>query len=259
MKNMFPEKIRLFQVDAFTDRLFAGNPAAVCPLEKWLPDALMQAIAAENNLAETAFVVPRPGGFGIRWFTPAVEVDLCGHATLAAAHVLFEHLGFSGNTVLFHSPRSGPLPVQRNGSWLGLDFPADVYAEIPAEPLFADALGATPVGCFRGRTDVMLVFEEAATVQALRPDFRKLSGISARGIIVTAPGGGENLDFVSRFFAPQSGIDEDPVTGSAFTTLLPYWAGRLGKTVLSARQVSARGGQVQGQVCLLYTSPSPRD
>lgn len=240
--------LRLFQVDAFTDRLFAGNPAAVCPLESWLPDALMQAIAAENNLAETAFVVPQADGFGIRWFTPKVEVALCGHATLASAHVLFTHLGVATDVIRFHSHHSGLLPVERNGSWLTLDFPANAGTEIPAQAAFGEALGASPAGFFRGKTDIMLVFDAAETVRRLQPDFRLVSQLPVRGLIVTAPGDEPELDFVSRFFAPQSGIDEDPVTGSSFTMLLPYWSQRLGKEQLTARQVSARGGQVQGQL-----------
>ncbi|MFC5411030.1 PhzF family phenazine biosynthesis protein [Larkinella bovis] len=240
--------IRLYQLDAFTDQLFGGNPAAVCPLTDWLPDETMQAIAAENNLAETAFYVPvdqENGLYHIRWFTPTVEVDLCGHATLATAYVVFflEKTG-EGESISFDS-RSGLLRVRREADWLTLDFPVDhTHLAIQPPALETSLGGVKPVEVLKGKTDYLIVFEEEQHVRELKPDFRELATIPARGIIVTAPGSpGEGaVDFVSRFFGPQSGIDEDPVTGSAHTTLIPYWAEKLGKTELTARQVSKRGG-----------------
>jgi len=233
-------KIPIYQVDAFTSTLFGGNPAAVCPLEAWLPDAILQNIAAENNLSETAFTIPRGGGFDLRWFTPTLEVDLCGHATLATALVMFQELNFAGNIIEFNS-RSGPLRVTRQGELLTLDFPVK-----PAEPCampeaLVRGLGCAPAEVAKSQ-DYLAVFQTAAEVRALRPDFAVLKTLKARGIIATAPG--EDCDFVSRFFAPASGIDEDPVTGSAHCTLMPYWAERLGRTKLFARQVSARGGEL---------------
>lgn len=237
----------IYQVDAFTDTLFAGNPAAVCPLPAWLPEARMQAIAAENNLAETAFFVPRAGTeaeYELRWFTPTVEVALCGHATLATAHVLFRHLGATAEVLTFHS-KSGPLRVSRRAAdgRLTLDFPAQ-----PPQPLqqhpdgLLDGLRHTPLHILAG-PDLIAVFDTEAEVRALRPNLAHLARVQYRGIIVTAPGSGE-VDFVSRFFGPQVGVPEDPVTGSAHTQLVPYWAARLGKTELRARQVSARGGDL---------------
>jgi PhzF family phenazine biosynthesis protein len=238
-------KLRIFQVDAFTDRLFQGNPAAVCPLGTWLPDELMQQIAMENNLAETAFLVKTGNRFEIRWFTPKVEVDLCGHATLAAAFVIFEFEGFPRQTIEFDS-RSGPLHATKDQDFITLDFPSDPPVEVPApEGLFA-ALGLKPAQVYRGKSDYMLTYAGAAEIESLKPDMRLLSEISCRGVIVTAPG--DESDFVSRFFAPQSGIDEDPVTGSAHTTLAPYWAARLGRNELTAQQLSARRGWLKCRV-----------
>jgi PhzF family phenazine biosynthesis protein len=231
--------IRIFQVDAFTDRLFHGNPAAVCPLDAWLSDELMQQIAMENNLAETAFFVKKGNGFDIRWFTPKVEVDLCGHATLASAFVIFEFEGFRGDIIEFDS-RSGPLKAAKDQDFITLDFPSDPPIEVPAEEGLSAALGLKPTGFFRGRSDYMLTYRSAAEIEELKPDMRLLSEASCRGVIVTAPG--DESDFVSRFFAPQSGIDEDPVTGSAHTTLVPYWAAKLGRNELTAHQLSARRG-----------------
>lgn len=228
----------IFQVDAFADEIFRGNPAAVCILDEWLPDELMQKIAMENNLAETAFIVEEPQGFRIRWFTPAVEVDLCGHATLASAHVFFNHLAYQHSEISFQS-RSGLLKVLRSDNLLTLDFPADeiFQLEYHAEliSVFRDAMEV-----WRGKTDFMVVLKDRESVELLRPDFKQLSSIEARGVIVTAPS--SDSDFVSRFFAPQSGIDEDPVTGSAHTTLTVYWSNRLKKAELSAVQLSARKG-----------------
>jgi PhzF family phenazine biosynthesis protein len=234
-------KLPIYQVDAFTDHLFGGNPAAVCPLESWLPDTLMQQIAGENNLAETAFFVRKNDDFHIRWFTPAVEVDLCGHATLASAHVLFHHLGMTGSTVRFDS-RSGWLVVTRAGDLLTLDFPADVFAAAEPSELLIRALGKRPAETFKGKTDWMVLLEDQRAVEDISPDLGLMAGVPGRGVIVTARG--ESVDFVSRFFGPQSGVPEDPVTGSAHTTLTPFWAGRLGKQSLEARQVSKRGGKL---------------
>jgi len=232
-------ELPLYQVDAFTTQLFAGNPAAVCPLDAWLPDALMQKIALENNLSETAFFVPEKDGYHIRWFTPQVEVDLCGHATLASAHVLMEHLEPSLQQVRFTS-RSGELRVERDGERKVLDFPAQPPepCELPAG--LADALGGAPGEVLRGPY-LLARFENEAALRALRPDFRKLHPHGY--VITTAPG--DEVDFVSRFFCPAAGIDEDPVTGSAHCILTPYWAKQLGKRELRARQVSARGGELE--------------
>jgi PhzF family phenazine biosynthesis protein len=235
-------KAALYQVDAFADRVFEGNPAAVVPLESWPADAAMQAIAAENNLAETAFIVPEGEGYRLRWFTPAVEVDLCGHATLATAHVLFTHLNHTKSEIRFET-RSCTLVVKREGDLLAMDFPAAVPKPYPAPDAIADALGGKPVVWLK-TANLMAVFGSEADIAALAPDFRALGRLLApvnAGLIATAPGSG-GIDFVSRFFAPAHGIDEDPVTGSAHCTSVPYWAKKLGKSDLVARQVSARGG-----------------
>ncbi len=232
-------KVPMCQVDAFTSRLFGGNPAAVCLLDEWLPDALMQAIAAENNLSETAFVVREGDGFAIRWFTPAVEVDLCGHATLASAHVLFAHEPDLAE-VRFSS-QSGPLRVTRAGPRLQLDLPRRDGTPCPPEPRLADALGAQPRELHAAR-DLLAVFDSEDQVRALAPDMPLLATLDRFGFIVTAPG--RDCDFVSRYFAPREGVPEDPVTGSAHCTLVPYWAARLGKPELHARQVSRRGGEL---------------
>ena len=243
--------MRIYQLDAFTDRLFSGNPAAVVPLTDWLPDEQMQQIAAENNLAETAFYVQTEDDthYHIRWFTPTVEVDLCGHATLAAGYVVFflETTANESDQIYFDS-RSGSLKVCRSDDgWLTLDFPADVVQKANVQPpALIASVKEKPVAVFKGKTDYMLVYETQAQIEALAPDFREMSTVPARGVIVTAPGdSAEAVDFVSRFFGPQSGIDEDPVTGSAYTTLVPYWAEKLGKTELTARQLSKRGGYLR--------------
>ena len=232
----------LYQVDAFTDRTFGGNPAAVVPLRAWLPDGTMQAIALENNLSETAFFVPREdGGFDLRWFTPRLEVDLCGHATLGTAWVLFNRLGHDGGTIVFHT-RSGPLTVSRDGDRLAMDFPAQPPAPmVPGAGIgdVAGALGVAPEAVLAAPY-ALAVLDSEETVRAVRPDFRRVAGLDIPELIITAPG--EDCDFVSRFFAPAGGIDEDPVTGSAHCILIPYWAERLGKTEMFARQVSARSG-----------------
>lgn len=232
----------MFQVDAFSDQLFGGNPAAVCILDHWLPEPLMQSIAAENNLAETAFIVAEATGYSIRWFTPTIEVDLCGHATLASAHVVFDHLGYHDNEIIFHSWRSGVLKVKKQHNLLSLDFPADEFTQITTPKLLQDALGIEPMATFKGKTDYMAVLPSEGDVVRLRPDFSLLGTLEARGVIVTAMG--DTVDFVSRFFAPQSGIDEDPVTGSAHTTLIPYWAQELDKDKLTAMQLSSRKGHL---------------
>jgi PhzF family phenazine biosynthesis protein len=235
--------IPVYVVDAFTRRPFGGNPAAVCPLEAWLPDAQMQAIAAEHNLAETAFVVREPAGWRIRWFTPAVEVDLCGHATLAAAHVLTRHRGLPAETIVLHS-RSGALPVHFAGDTIVLDFPSRPAARCEVPAALREGLGVNPLEVLKSR-DFLVVLDSEDDVRALAPDFAQLARVECLGVIVTAPGRpGNGVDFVSRFFAPRAGIDEDPVTGSAHCTLTPYWAARLKKKELHARQVSRRGGEL---------------
>jgi len=234
--------IPIYQVDAFSDKLFGGNPAAVCPLKGWLPAPQMQKIALENNLAETAFFIPMGKDFEIRWFTPESEVDLCGHATLATAHVLFSHLNFEGDTIHFHTLNAGTLTVSCHDDLYTLNFPSRVpqSCEVPAGLI--EALGGKkPVAVLRSR-DYFIVYETEADVLALKPNFAALSRIESLGFVVTAPG--DNSDFVSRFFAPSAGIDEDPVTGSAHCNLIPYWAERLGKFKLHAYQVSTRRGEL---------------
>jgi len=234
-------KIPLYQVDAFTDRPFAGNPAAVCPLPRWLPDATMQAIAAENNLAETAFFVPDGDAYALRWFTPVQEVELCGHATLASGLVVFRFLQPDARTVRFRSPHSGLLSVDRDGDLLVLDFPARPPQPCAPPPGLAEALGQTPRAVFQNR-DYLAVFEREEDVRALRPDRSGLLRLPLQGVVATAPG--RACDFVSRYFVPSAGIDEDPVTGSTHCMLAPYWSSRLGRARLHARQVSARGGDL---------------
>ncbi|MEM7206418.1 MAG: PhzF family phenazine biosynthesis protein [Pseudomonadota bacterium] len=237
-------KLPIYQVDAFASQLFAGNPAAVVRLEAPLDETTMQAIAAENNLAETAFVHAGESGMSIRWFTPTVEVDLCGHATLAAAHVYFEYLEFAEDRISFDS-KSGPLAVERSDGQLFLDFPADHLEPVDPPAEIAQATGLEPQRVFRGRDDFLAVFDSESDIANMSPDFSVIAKLPARGLIATAKG--NEVDFVSRMFAPQSGIPEDPVTGSAHTTLTPYWSERLGKNELSARQISARGGEL---VCI---------
>ncbi|MBX9601535.1 MAG: PhzF family phenazine biosynthesis protein [Bryobacteraceae bacterium] len=234
-------KIPLFQVDAFASRPFTGNPAAVCPLDAWLPDDTLQNIALENNLAETAFFVRTGDRFALRWFTPEVEVDLCGHATLASAYVLFRELGLEGHRVCFDT-RAGELIVTQSGDLLSLDFPSRPPSSDAVHPRLIDALGAQPLTVLSAR-DYLVVYAREADVRALRPDMQVLSNVDRFAVIVTAPG--EDVDFVSRFFAPAQGVPEDPVTGSAHCTLIPYWSKRLGKTKLKARQVSRRGGELE--------------
>ena len=234
-------RIQIFQADAFAASLFKGNPAAVVPLKQWLPDELMQQIALENNLSETAFFIPEGDHFHIRWFTPKAEVKLCGHATLATAHILFNELNFQGEQIEFNS-KSGILTVKKTGDKLQLDFPADFAQPVEPIPVFAEAFGTHPLATFKGRTDYLLLFDSEETIQKFQPDISLLLSTNARGIMVTAKG--NDVDFVSRFFAPAVGVNEDPVTGSAHTTLIPFWAKRLNKTEMTALQLSARGGQL---------------
>lgn len=236
----------IYQVDAFTSEIFKGNPAAVMPLESWLPDATLQALAAENNLAETAFFVRETSSdsadFHIRWFTPRIEVPLCGHATLASAWVIFNKLGWPEHAIRFQS-KSGPLGVHKTpDDWLVLDSPNLHIEEQETPAIIFEALGGAPARAFHVPSDTndMIVLENEAAVRAAQPDLRILKQLGNMGLIVTAPG--DQADFVSRYFAPGSGIDEDPVTGSIHSALVPYWADRLGKTKLEARQLSARGG-----------------
>jgi PhzF family phenazine biosynthesis protein len=235
-----PLKIPYYHVDAFTGTLFRGNPAGVCLLQSWPDDALLQAIAHENRLSETAFLVGHGNVYELRWFTPTTEVDLCGHATLAASFVLYNFCNCGAGPLIFHS-QSGELSVSRDDGLLFLDFPSRKAEEIPCPELLTDALGKKPVTVY-GERDLMAVFETQDQIRALTPDFSKLAGLDCLGCIVTAPG--ESKDFVSRFFAPSVGIDEDPVTGSAHCTLIPYWSERLGKTELHASQISTRGGEL---------------
>jgi len=233
--------IPIFQVDAFTLGPFSGNPAAVCPLDAWLDDDTMQSIAAENNLAETAFIVARDQGYDLRWFTPAIEVDLCGHATLAAGYVVLNHLQPDLDTVSFHT-MSGHLTVTRDGDRLSMDFPARAPTPVAVSQKLGDALGDVPSEVYLSR-DILAVYDDEASVRSLSPDQGKLLALEeGLGVIATAKG--EVVDFVSRFFVPKAGIAEDPVTGSAHCTLVPFWAERLGRSQLVAHQVSARGGEL---------------
>lgn len=233
---------KMYQVDAFTDMLFAGNPAAVCILgSEWLPENTMQQIAAENNLAETAFIINNVKSYSIRWFTPTVEVDLCGHATLAAAHVLFQHEGLTGEEVVFAS-RSGNLGVKKHQGMYRLDFPVDAVSPVSITSDLLAGFDIEPVEAYRGKTDFLLVFKDEKEILDVTVDFSAIAKVKARGIMITAPG--TRHDFVSRFFGPQSGIDEDPVTGSAHTTLVPVWAKKLVKTEFKAAQLSKRGGEL---------------
>jgi PhzF family phenazine biosynthesis protein len=234
-------KIKQYQVDAFTTRIFGGNPAAVCPLDAWLKDELLQAIAADNNLSETAFFVKTENGFHLRWFTPVAEVDLCGHATLATAHVIFEMLGYAKPIIAFET-RSGILTVEKKGSLLVMDFPSVPPKPcVPPNALLA-GLVQQPLEVLAAN-DYLVIYDSEDAIHSIKPDFAKLAELDLRGVIVTARGC--EVDFVSRFFAPKFGIPEDSVTGSAHCVLTPYWSAKLGKQVLNARQVSKRGGDIQ--------------
>ena len=234
---------RIYQVDAFAREIFSGNPAAVCPLQQWLSDEILQNIAMENNLAETAFYVKKDDGYELRWFTPAVEVDLCGHATLAAAFVLFNFENHSENIIHFYSPRSGVLTVKKEGKLLTLNFPTDEIKPVELSEELMNAFDIKPQFAFKGKTDYMLVFENESQVKDVIANFPAISKLKARGVIITAKG--DTADFVSRFFAPAVGVNEDPVTGSAHTSLIPYWSDRLGKKNLTAIQLSSRKGYLQ--------------
>jgi PhzF family phenazine biosynthesis protein len=236
-------KLPIYQVDAFSNQLFKGNPAAVIPLENWLSDAQMQQIAMENNLAETAFFISQGDDFALRWFTPELEIDLCGHATLAAAHVIFSELNYSKNTIKFSTLKAGNLNVSKENNFYTLDFPSRpaTPTQLPEGLLSAIGGQKTPIKVLASR-DMMLVYEKEADILALNPDFNALAKIDLLGVIVTAKG--DNSDFVSRFFAPSAGVNEDPVTGSAHCNLNPYWANQLQKNKLHAFQLSSRGGEL---------------
>lgn len=238
MKN-----IKIYQADAFTDQLFGGNPAAVCPLAEWLPDETMQQIALENNLADTAFFVPDGEGFMLRWFTPELEIDLCGHATLASAHLLYTELSYAKEAINFKTKVAGTLTVSKKDDLYTLDFPSRPPQPCEIPDILLEALGgsSTPFSIQKSR-DYFLVYEKEEDIINLKPDFALLGKIDVIGIIVTAPG--KEVDFVSRFFAPSCSVPEDPVTGSAHCTLIPYWAKRLGKNSMHAYQLSARKGEI---------------
>jgi len=233
-------KLPLYQIDAFAENAFEGNPAAICPLQEWLPDEVMQSIAEENNLSETAFFVATDQGFHIRWFTPVSEVDLCGHATLASAHVIFTYLDFEEATIRFES-KSGLLTVVQNDGLLVMDFPSQVPSPCKTPDEICMAFQSTPVECLKSE-DYIVVFDSEAEVVSAQPDLGKLSKLDLRGIVITAKS--SQYDFVARFFAPKYGINEDPVTGSAYTQLMPYWSKALGAKKLHAKQVSSRGGEI---------------
>ncbi len=234
-------KLSIYQIDAFAEDVFKGNPAAVCLLEEWLPDEVLQNIALENNLSETVFLVNRGETYEIRWFTPVVEVDLCGHATLASAYVIYEICGHKDNEIVFTS-RSGELTVRRKELMLELDFPVSDIFQCEISDDMKLGLGKEPLEVWRS-DDYIAVFESESDILSLAPDFSTLAKLECRGISVTAPG--EKTDFVSRFFAPKCGVNEDPVTGSAHCELMPYWVARLGRNELSAAQLSKRGGMLQ--------------
>ncbi|MDX8339337.1 PhzF family phenazine biosynthesis protein [Draconibacterium sp. IB214405] len=235
-------KLTVYLVDAFAENVFEGNPAAVVPLTEWLPDATMQKMAMEHNLSETAFFVPEDNCYHIRWFTPEAEVDLCGHATLAASHVMFHYLNYTAETITFKS-RSGELSVKKEGELLVLNFPASIVEAKYIPTSLKTAFGIHPQKCFKGRDDLMLIFKSEDDIINLKPDFSKIQESTARGIICTAKS--EKYDFVSRFFAPAVGVNEDPVTGSAHTMLIPYWAKQLNKKNMVAKQLSKRGGVLE--------------
>ena len=236
--------LSIYQIDAFSSCVFEGNPAAVCPLDEWLPDETMQSIAEENNLSETAFFVPKDDGFHIRWFTPASEVDLCGHATLGSAYVLFNILGYKNEAIQFDS-KSGILVVTKQDDWLTLDFPKQppVYCETPKE--IVEAFNKKPIECMVSE-DIIAVFENEIDIESANPNFEQLKKLDSRGVIITAKS--MRYDFVARFFAPKYGIPEDPVTGSAYTQLAPYWASKLGKQKFKAKQLSSRGGELYCEI-----------
>jgi PhzF family phenazine biosynthesis protein len=239
-------KLKVYVVNAFAESAFGGNPAAVISLREWPTEDLMQQIAMQHNLSETAFIAPEHGDYAIRWFTPAVEVALCGHATLASAHVFFNHLNYQKESITFHS-KSGPLHVsKRNDGRLTLDFPADNLKRATLVPAIEQGLKTRPLEVYKALTDYMVVLENQQAIEKLAPDFKILAQLPSRGIIATAKG--DDTDFVSRCFFPQSGIDEDPVTGSAHTVMAPYWAQQLGKGKLTAIQLSKRKGYLECEI-----------
>lgn len=233
------KSIPIYQVDAFSDKLFGGNPAAVCPLDAWPDDLLLQKIAAENNLSETAFYVDKGDHFHLRWFTPSLEVELCGHATLSAAHVLFSHQGYNSDVIRFQT-LSGELQVKKSEEGYTMDFPSDLASPVEIPENIMEIMGTMPKEAWRGKFYLLLLFENESQVASLNPDFIKMKEIPDTGVIATAKG--DRSDFVSRFFGPNVGVNEDPVTGSAHAMLTPYWSSKLGKTTLSAIQVSERTG-----------------
>lgn len=241
-------RVPIYQVDAFSSALFGGNPAAVCVLDEPLDGGLMQSIAMENNLSETAYIWPQGGDdelWHIRWYTPTCEIDLCGHATLASAHVLFHHMGIDAKVVRFQSRRYGVLTVTTDGDWMTLDFPADDPQPVAGLDGLEAALGASVVELRKGRNDYLALLESESVLRGLDPDMAGLAAVECRAVMVTAAGDGGGVDFVSRFFAPRMGIPEDPVTGAAHTTLTPFWVARLGASTLLAHQLSARGGELK--------------
>lgn len=236
------KQLKLYQVDAFAEQAFSGNPAAVVVLSEWLDVALMQNIALENNLSETAFIIPEQEFYHIRYFTPLIEVELCGHATLASAFVVFNFLEIGTQKVCFRTQNRGDLYISKHNSILNMDFPTDKFESIEPQKELIDTIGIIPTEAFWGLNDVMLVYDNEDQIKAINPNFEELKDINTRGVLITAPG--DNVDFVSRFFAPKAGINEDPVTGSAHTTLIPYWSKRLNKTKMIAKQLSKRGGTI---------------
>ena len=238
-------KLPLFIVDAFAEKKFGGNPAGVVPLENWLPEDVMQSIANENNQAETAFFVKESDAYSIRWFTPVTEVDLCGHATLASAHVLFEHSGYQGDTIVFNS-KSGPLTVTKKTPHIILDFPLDYFLETEMPDKLQASVRSKPNEVYIGKTDYLLVYEFEEMIRRMTPDFGLMKEVRSRGVIVTCKG--TDVDFIYRFFAPQSGIDEDPATGSAQTTLMNYWSKKLNANTLKSVQISERRGYFESTV-----------
>lgn len=236
-------KLTIYQIDAFAEKVFSGNPAAVCMLGSWLEDEIMQQIAQENNLAETAFLVKNKSRYEIRWFTPEIEVDLCGHATLASAYVLFRFFENDCTHLEFFSPRSGILIVDKSDDgYLTLDFPADETVFLDEIDAITKAIGVAPLKTIKGKTDYLLIYSSQKEIELISPNFHLLDQLNCRGVIVSSPG--DEVDFVSRFFAPKCGIPEDPVTGSAHTTLTPYWSKVLGKAKMTAKQLSPRGGNL---------------